>query len=327
MKPRVAVTYSKKVGGQSVISLKKSFLDVDCDVVDADFREMLSDISDETFQEKYKTSKGRAELFSHAKAFATEFLSHCDCLALSGNSAMIDPVLFGGVRNTESSYDFSRTIMELALVHVATQRGMPIMGVCGGHQVLAVYGGGTVRDMTADELLQQQFMDYNTISINNQSMLHKIIGSRSSLAETNLEEEFFGAHNQVVETPGSIMEITGKDHLTNLTESMESKSGAPVIGTQFHPEVAVHGLPKAQKLYKADSGSLEASEKIFKFFRGAAETYHYKKAMLSGLRKSSELVDQKTPSKEKKLDTQEEALLVDNPQKAKKPKSQKANQF
>ena len=53
MKPRVAVTYSKKVGGQSVISLKKSFLDVDCDVVDADFREMLSDISDETFQEKY----------------------------------------------------------------------------------------------------------------------------------------------------------------------------------------------------------------------------------------------------------------------------------
>lgn len=68
-------------------------------------------------------------MFAHAKVNAKNMLSNVDVLALSGNSAMIDPLLFGQERQQQEDYDFSRTISELALIHVATQEGMPILAV------------------------------------------------------------------------------------------------------------------------------------------------------------------------------------------------------
>lgn len=280
---KVAVTYSPEVGGASVVSLKKSFSSVNCEVLDADYREMLRDIPKEEFEEAYKTPEGRNKLFAHAKFVAEKFLDDVDCLALSGNSAMIDPYLFNQERIEGASYDFSRTIAELALVHVATQRGMPIMGVCGGHQVVAVYGGGTIKDLNSTELDKQKFMNYDAIQFNADSMLKQIIAPNQN-SDTPLEQEFFGAHNQTVNELGDGFVKTAVGSDGNLIEAAESEHGAPVITTQFHPEITVHGLPSSPFLYKKSKSEIETSLKIFDFFAKAGETYKNKKNLMNEIR-------------------------------------------
>lgn len=288
--PKVAVTYSPEVGGASVISLKNSFSSVNCEVVDADYREMMRGIPKDEFDEAYKTSDGRSRIFAHAKFIAEKFLDNVDCLALSGNSAMIDPELFNQERMEGQSYDFSRTIAELALVHVATQRGVPIMGICGGHQVVAVYGGGTIKDLSAAELDKQRFMNYDAIRFNADSMLKKIIGQNLN-SDNPLEQEFFGAHNQAVDELGKGFLKTAIGSDGKLIEAAESEHGAPVITTQFHPEVTVHGLPNSEFLYKKMRLEREISLKIFNFFAKAGETYRNKKKLANEIKDNIKKID------------------------------------
>ena len=305
--PKAAVTYSPEVGGASVISLKNSFSSVNCEVVDADYREMMRGIPKEEFDEAYKTSEGRSRIFAHAKFIAEKFLDNVDCLALSGNIAMIDPELFNQVRMEGQSYDFSRTIAELALVHVATQRGMPIMGICGGHQVVAVYGGGTIKDLNAAELDKQRFLNYDAIRFNADSMLKKIVGQNLN-SDNPLEQEFFGAHNQAVDELGKGFLKTAIGSDGKLIEAAESEHGAPVITTQFHPEVAVHGLPNSPFLYKKIGLEREISLKIFDFFAKAGETYRNKKNLANEIKYKIKKIDNpfvKGKEKEKKINSQD----------------------
>ena len=308
--PKVAVTYSPEVGGASVISLKLSFSSVNCEVVDADYREIMRGIPKEEFDEAYKTPEGRSRIFAHAKFVAEKFLDNVDCLALSGNSAMIDPELFNQERMEGQSYDFSRTIAELALVHVATQRGMPVMGVCGGHQVVAVYGGGTIKDLNATELDKQRFMNYDAIRFNADSMLKQIVGPNQN-SNDPLELGFFGAHNQAVDELGKGFAKTAVGSDGKLIEAAESEHGAPVITTQFHPEVTVHGLPNSSFLYKKSGPEREISLKIFDFFSKAGETYRNKKTLANEIKdkiKKIETLFVKGKGKEKNIKNKPEEI-------------------
>lgn len=128
-KPRVAVTYSSSVGGASVISIQKTMQDLDTEVVDADYRKILP--LRENLDDIYKDSSKMKAVFEEAKKNAELFLKDIDCLMLSGNASMVDPLLYGRERQ-EQAIDLARSIAEMALIHVAMQRGMPILGICGG---------------------------------------------------------------------------------------------------------------------------------------------------------------------------------------------------
>lgn len=188
---RVIVTYSPEVGGSSVLSLKESFTYVGSEVIDGDYRKMMEDIPKEEFDKLYSTKEGRQRLFAHAKAKAMELLKNVDVLALSGNNSMIDPELFNQTRDPDQNYDFSRTIAELALAHVATEIGMPILGVCGGHQVIAVYGGGEICDLNSDKLNKQQVMNYDAIKLHKSSLIAQIIGGKQVQKEMDTARKAF----------------------------------------------------------------------------------------------------------------------------------------
>ncbi|MGX6642446.1 Dot/Icm T4SS effector Ceg34 [Legionella pneumophila] len=188
---RVIVTYSPEVGGSSVLSLKESFTHVGSEVIDGDYRKMMEDIPKEEFDKLYSTKEGRQRLFAHAKAKAIELLKNVDVLALSGNNSMIDPELFNQTRDPDQNYDFSRTIAELALVHVATEKGMPILGVCGGHQVIAVYGGGEICDLNSDKLNTQKVMNYDAIKVHKGSLIAQIIGGKQVQKEMDTARKAF----------------------------------------------------------------------------------------------------------------------------------------
>lgn len=285
--PRIAVTYSSEVGGNSVISLKQSFFTAGCDVVDADFREMMRSVPKQAFFEAYKTQEGRIKLFAHAKYTAAKFLDDVDCLVLSGANTMLDPELYHKTRLDGENYDFSRTIAELALLHVATQRGMPVMGICGGHQVAAVYGGGTLRELDSKELLTQMYMNYHTVCFNTNSMLKQIIGAQAG-SDVALQQEFFGAHYQAVDTLGKGFVATATNCDGNVIEVQETAHGVPVITTQFHPEITIHGFPDAPDLYQKGDAEKETILKLFDFFVKAGETYKNKKKLMNQIKSTDE---------------------------------------
>ncbi|WP_131782906.1 gamma-glutamyl-gamma-aminobutyrate hydrolase family protein [Legionella gresilensis] len=303
-KIKVAVTDSPEVGSRSAPSLKKSFASVNCDVVDADFRVMMRDIPKEVFEEAYKTKEGRKKLFLHAKYMATKILDKVDCLALSGNVAMIDPSLFNKLPDTDNNftYDLSRTIAELALVHVATQRGMPIMGICGGYEAIAVYYDSTLRSLTPAELKQQGYMAYDKIIFNTQSILGQLFNPDEKPLSSNsptVVGNFFGAHKQIVDKlKPSYLKVTGRASDGKLIEAIEGKYGAPLIGMQFHPEITIHGVfPNASDM--GPESEKKISLKLFHFFFKAAETYNNKKRVNNLLKKVTSVFSEVTPNIEK----------------------------
>ncbi|HHT0593846.1 TPA: gamma-glutamyl-gamma-aminobutyrate hydrolase family protein [Legionella anisa] len=246
--PKVAITYSPEVGGASVISLIKSFSSVDCEVIYADYREMMREIPTAEFYEAYKTYEGCQKLFAHAKKAAERILENVDCLALSGNTAMIDPNLFNQPRTEGQKYDFSRTIIELALTHVAIQKGMPIMGVFGGHQVIAVYGGGNITDLEPKKLDHHRYMNYDVVTFNADSTLKQFIEPKPH-SNTSLKQEFFGAHFQAVEKLGEGFISAAKGSDGHIIEVAESEYGCPIITTQFHPEDSVSWLCYSYRVF------------------------------------------------------------------------------
>lgn len=301
--PTIAVSYSPEVGGSMAKSFKKAFATSGSTVINADYRQMMSSFSEDKFAELYSTQAGRMQLFAHAKAMANEILNNADCLALSGNSDMIDPQLFNRNRVEGEKYDLSRTIAELALLHVATQRGMPILGVCGGQQVMSVYNGGELRLLTPEQIQQQQFRQYSGVTFDSQSLIAQIISGKPEMpivATTKLEEpankitqEFFGSHSQVAHSVGEDLVITGNalDDSESI-ESVERVHGAPTIGLQFHPEVSIHGRTEDAFFYKKSGANAAMSKTIFDFFHQAAKTYRAKQNMLLQLKSFSQAMDE-----------------------------------
>ena len=291
---KVAITYSEEVGGSSVVSMQKAFRESGAEVTNADYREMMRPLESE-FDVLYETKQGREKLFAHAKAQATAFLQDQDCLALSGSASMIDPELFGGNREDDQKYDYSRTIMELALVHVATQKGMPILGICGGHQVVAVYHGGAVVGLSSNELASQAFFNYNQIQTTSEvTILKAIFGSEAKGHELSQ----FGAHLQKVNVVGDALTVSGRDAATGDIEALETKHGAPVVTTQFHPEIASQGLPGYELLYQRfDEKDSKQAQAIFVYFNQVGDAYAAKKDVIREIKSESVSREAKFDSK------------------------------
>lgn len=277
---KIVVSYSPEVGGSSVVSLMNAFKDVGGEIINADFRAMMDAFSEADFNRLYSTAEGRSQLFAHAKAMARLALAEADVLAIPGNSAMVDPALFHQERCETDRYDFSRTIVEMALTHVATEKGMPVIGVCGGHQVIAVYGGGVLADLSIPQIEKQKMMDYDATSVEKDSLLSTILFKKNHREKALDKQYFFGAHFQIVKklAKGFKGTATASDEESN--EASESLHGVPVITTQFHPEIAVQGLPGVKFIYQPSPEEAKAQSNIFSFMNGAGEAYRARVRLL-----------------------------------------------
>ena len=78
-------------------------------------------------------------------ALAGDYLCHIDALVVTGGAFDVDPSLYGdGTRHSTVTLKAGRTVAELALTQGALERNMPVLGICGGQQLLAVALGGTL---------------------------------------------------------------------------------------------------------------------------------------------------------------------------------------
>ena len=84
-------------------------------------------------------------LLPHEPEQAAAYLDRIDALVVTGGAFDVDPTLFGATtRHSTVKLKTRRTAFELEITRGALARDMPVLGICGGQQLLNVVLGGTL---------------------------------------------------------------------------------------------------------------------------------------------------------------------------------------
>src|SRR3546814_431213 len=96
---------------------------------------------------------GLPVLLPHEPERAEAYLERIDALLVTGGAFDVDPALFGanGRHETVRTKD-RRTAFEAAIARGALERDLPLLGICGGQQLLNVVLGGTLIQHIPDEV-------------------------------------------------------------------------------------------------------------------------------------------------------------------------------
>jgi putative glutamine amidotransferase len=172
----------------------------------------------------------------HHAELAEAYLGHIDALVVTGGAFDVDPSLYGeGERHGTVVLKEGRTAAELALVRGALARNMPVLGICGGQQLLAVALGGTliqhIPDAVAGALEHEQKNPRHeaghAVRVVAGTLLHRIVGAEVMHVNT--------AHHQAVRAPGphAVVDATAED---GVIEGIEDPRYRFCLGVQWHPE-------------------------------------------------------------------------------------------
>jgi putative glutamine amidotransferase len=172
----------------------------------------------------------------HDASLAAAYLDRINALVVTGGAFDVDPVLYGDAdRHATVTLKENRTAAELALTSGALARDMPVLGICGGEQLLAVALGGTlvqhIPDTYADALEHEQpnprHEPGHPVAVRSGTLLHRIVGAA--------EMQVNSAHHQAVRDPGpfAVVNAIAPDQVV---EGIEDARYRFCLGVQWHPE-------------------------------------------------------------------------------------------
>ncbi|NKD54619.1 MULTISPECIES: gamma-glutamyl-gamma-aminobutyrate hydrolase family protein [unclassified Haematospirillum] len=188
-------------------------------------------------------------LLPHEEACTEAYINMIDGLLIAGGAFDIDPALFGADHRHETvTLKPGRTLFEASITRAALAADKPVLGICGGQQLLHVLLGGTLIQHIPDEIpspLAHEQPNPRTepghvVHVREGTLLHRITG----------EQEFpvNSAHHQAAKTPGPgvVVSATAPD---GVVEAIEHPSYSFCLGVQWHPEY--HISPADKKIFDA----------------------------------------------------------------------------
>ncbi|AGL01773.1 gamma-glutamyl-gamma-aminobutyrate hydrolase family protein [Desulfoscipio gibsoniae] len=187
----------------------------------------------------------------HSEEHVAALLAGLDGLLLSGGGD-IDPYYFGEEPlPVNGCIDPLRDGFEILLTKLALKKGMPILGICRGMQVLNVAAGGSVcqdLNLRVDRPLQHmqqapRWYATHNIKLVKGSMLHGIM-ERESVRVNSF-------HHQMINDLGKNLVISAiaGDNVVEAIECADDKTFA--LGVQFHPENMYFKYPHIFSIFKA----------------------------------------------------------------------------
>jgi len=163
-------------------------------------------------------------------------LDRLDGLIVSGG-VDVDPASYGAEPHPETKgCTPDRDAFEIALIRRATQRDMPVLGICRGMQVLNVSFGGTLLQHLPETFGHH---DHRRVPGNFDEADHDVRLAPDSLAAAAAGELLHTTkshHHQGVDAIGDGLVVTGTSTIDDLPEAIELPQRAFVLGVQWHPE-------------------------------------------------------------------------------------------
>jgi len=175
----------------------------------------------------------------HPVELADAYLDALDGIVVTGGAFDLDPALYGAVhRHASVVTKDRRTAFELALTRGALERGRPVLGICGGQQLLNVVLGGdlvqhipdAVQACLAHEQPNPRSEPGHEVHIRAGTRLHGIVGTPTLAVNS--------AHHQAVGRvgPGVVVAAEAPD---GVIEAIEDPRQPFCIGVQWHPEFLI----------------------------------------------------------------------------------------
>jgi putative glutamine amidotransferase len=175
----------------------------------------------------------------HEETLVVDYLDRIDGLLITGGAFDVDPMLYGAAQaHPKVTLKEARTGFEWAATVSALERGLPVLGVCGGQQLLNVVLGGTLIQHIPDELpdaLQHEQENPrdepgHMVAVTPGTLLHDICQSE--------ELSVNSAHHQAVRTTGAGVAVnaTAPD---GVIEGIEDGRHDFCLGVQWHPEFTI----------------------------------------------------------------------------------------
>lgn len=154
-----------------------------------------------------------------------------DGVVLSGGAFDIDPAHYGASRRARiDGVDEDRTGLELALVRRARASELPLLGICGGMQAIAVALGGTlVQDLATERpgsLEHEQPNDPAEPS-------HELVVDPDWV--DLLPDQVNSTHHQAVDEPGPLQVVARAPD--GVIEAVCLPGHPFLVGVQWHPEL------------------------------------------------------------------------------------------
>jgi putative glutamine amidotransferase len=175
----------------------------------------------------------------HEPDLVEAYLGMVDGLVVTGGAFDVDPSLFGAAeRHPTVKLKERRTRFEWAITRGAVDRDMPLLGICGGQQLLNVVLGGTliqhipdaVRDALAHEQPNPRTEPGHDVLVEPGTLLHKITGSERLAVNS--------AHHQAAERVGAGIVVSGRAP-DGVVEAIEDPRRRFCLGVQWHPEYRI----------------------------------------------------------------------------------------
>jgi putative glutamine amidotransferase len=169
---------------------------------------------------------------------AARVLDGLDGLVITGGKD-VDPARYGQAAHPMTDEPRTdRDAWEFALLAGALRRGMPVLGICRGAQLLNVALGGTLHQHLPDVLGHSRHQAGNAVF--STSTVRTVPGTRlASLIGEASDEQCY--HHQAIDAVGDGLVVSARDP-DGVIEAIELPAASFVVAVQWHPEERLNDL-------------------------------------------------------------------------------------
>lgn len=165
-------------------------------------------------------------------------LGRLDALVITGGND-VDPAAYGEPAHPDTDEPIpARDAWEFALLRAAVRRGLPVLGICRGAQVLNVAYGGTLHQHLPDVLGHHGHRAGNAVYTS--LAVRTVPGTRlAGLLGESAEVRCY--HHQAVAKVGAGLKVSAWD-ADGVVEALEAPGEHFVLAVQWHPEECLGDL-------------------------------------------------------------------------------------
>jgi putative glutamine amidotransferase len=188
--------------------------------------------------------------YSEDVAAVEAYLERISGLVVTGGAFDIPPEAYGdSARDGLGTLKPGRTAFETELLKGALQRNLPVLGVCGGMQLLHVVLGGTlfqdIRREVADAREHEQKHDrtqpQHPVDVKNGTILAELLGKGQVMVNST--------HHQAARRIPENVSVSAIAP-DGVIEAIESRAHPFAVGVQWHPELLIHTVPAHLGIYR-----------------------------------------------------------------------------